>query len=75
MNQHQLQQMARAAGVPEQLSRDVVPGTRREPQLIRAIQRAQGMEDCFRTDRRYTCKNLACPWRGECMRLVARWLD
>lgn len=74
MNQQRLQQMARDAGIPEQFTW-VGSGARGEPQLIRAIQRAQGKEDCFRTDRRYTCKNLECPWRGDCMRLVARWLD
>ncbi len=44
-----------------------------EPKLIRAIQRAQGKEACFRTERRYLCKNQSCEWRKQCLRLVAHW--
>ncbi len=28
---------------------------------------------CFRSDERYFCHRHNCPWRRECLRLVAEW--
>lgn len=72
MDLHDLQQLAQQAGVSDQVTQGIY-GVGSAPQLVRAIQRAQGLEDCFRTDQRYLCKNGRCEWRDECLKLVARW--
>ena len=28
---------------------------------------------CFGTERRFTCEEVDCPWRVECMSLCAQW--
>ena len=28
---------------------------------------------CFGTERRFTCEEVDCPWRAECMSLCAEW--
>jgi hypothetical protein len=72
MSLNELTQLADRAGVFR-------PGTAlfdmplNEPKLIRAIQKAQGLDDCFRTDQRFFCKNEDCEWRDRCFKLVASW--
>jgi len=58
---------ARAGGV----SRAALLGS--NAVLIRTVQKAQGVDACFRTEKRYTCGERTCEWRGECCRLVAAW--
>lgn len=33
-----------------------------------------GHEPCFQTERRHTCGEAACAWRGECLFTRADWL-
>ncbi len=72
MNLHELHQLAEKVGVFD-TDAYAAYGFVSEPKLIRAIQRAQGKEACFRTEKRYLCKNQSCEWRKECLRLVAHW--
>ncbi|MBS1215016.1 MAG: hypothetical protein H6R26_3633 [Proteobacteria bacterium] len=72
MSLEELHELAEKAGVFS-ASAYAASGFVSEPKLIRAIQRAQGKEACFRTDKRYVCKQQSCEWRKECQRLVARW--
>lgn len=37
-------------------------------ELIKEIQRLEGNSQCFVTDRRYHCDQLACCWRSDCVR-------
>ncbi|OOZ35679.1 Rho termination factor N-terminal domain-containing protein [Solemya velesiana gill symbiont] len=39
----------------------------RKWELIRAIQRAEGNQDCFRTPVANDCNQVACLWRGDCV--------
>ena len=41
--------------------------------LIWAIQEAQGKEQCYLTDKRYTCDG-ECGWEDSCKKLTATWL-
>jgi hypothetical protein len=45
-----------------------------EVALVRAAQSARGMDTCFKTAKRLTCRDYNCEWRGECCRLMAAWL-
>ena len=62
-----LAETAMACGVP----RAALMGS--EVALVRAVQTAQGVDACFRSEKRLTCRELNCEWRGECCRLVAVW--
>jgi len=67
MNMEALQQLAHQMGLQEydnSSSRKV---------LIRAIQKQRGQEQCFLTDKRYTCDEV-CEWRENCQKLRAVWL-
>ena len=44
-----------------------------ESNLIRTIQTIHNQTPCFRSEVRYTCKNIDCEWLLECKRLVAEW--
>lgn len=33
-----------------------------------------GVNPCFRTEQRFVCQNNHCPWRAECLGMVAEWL-
>lgn len=35
-------------------------------ELVRAIQRAEGNEQCFETDNSATCGQIGCSWREDC---------
>jgi len=41
--------------------------------LVRAIQKEQGHEPCFATDKRDSCVK-SCQWRKQCKGLIAAWL-
>jgi len=41
--------------------------------LVRAMQKQQGHEPCFSTDKRYACNEL-CEWSADCKKLRAVWL-
>lgn len=41
--------------------------------MIRSIQKCQGAEPCFATDKRHDCAEI-CEWRRDCRQLVAAWL-
>jgi hypothetical protein len=72
MSVHELHQLAEKAGV---FASGNVPSYAMldEPKLIRAIQKAHGQDDCFRTDQRFFCRNQECEWRSKCLKLVASW--
>lgn len=42
-------------------------------ELVRAIQKGEGQDPCYMTDKRHLCWELNCEWRRECRRLVAEW--
>ena len=46
------------------------PGT---PSRIRRLQLQVGEEPCFRTEKRYTCRDQDCRFSAECRRRVASW--
>jgi hypothetical protein len=48
-------------------------GSTSEKLLVRAIQRQRGLEPCFATDKRYTCRE-ECEWCASCQKLKAVWL-
>jgi hypothetical protein len=39
----------------------------RKGEMIRAIQRAEGNQDCFGAAWRYDCPQLGCAWRADCL--------
>ena len=39
----------------------------RKAEVIRAIQRAEGHQDCFGSAWRYDCPWFDCCWRGDCL--------
>lgn len=54
-----------------QHSRGTRHRTRVTMEYVRNLQRRQGHEPCFFTEARFTCMEFDCPWRNDCMRLVA----
>jgi hypothetical protein len=48
--------------------------TRRAQELnVWAEQERANHLRCFGTERRFTCEEIGCPWRTECMSLCAEW--
>lgn len=47
------------------------PGTMNKPELIRAIQRAEGYSECFATKNINQCEHLDCLWRGDCTKSLS----
>jgi hypothetical protein len=45
----------------------VAAGKMGKTELIRAIQRAEGNNDCFAGDKVSDCDQLNCLWRGDCV--------
>lgn len=39
----------------------------RKGEMIRAIQRAEGNNDCFGSSWRFDCQQFDCCWRGDCL--------
>lgn len=39
----------------------------RKGELIRAIQRAEGNQDCFGAEGRFNCSEYQCSWREDCL--------
>jgi len=46
----------------------VVAGKMKKPDLIKAIQRAEGNNECFATDSVSSCGQMNCLWRADCMK-------
>lgn len=44
------------------------PGQIKKAELIRAIQRAEGNDDCFGTGQSQSCGQAGCLWRDDCIR-------
>ncbi len=44
------------------------------PGTIRQQQHLAEHEPCFATDKRYSCREYKCLWRGDCVKLIAAWL-
>lgn len=40
---------------------------RQKVDLVRAIQKAEGYEACFKTGKAHVCEQNACLWREECL--------
>ena len=45
---------------------DIKAGKMKKAELIRAIQRAEGNEDCFESGKAACCGQDACLWREDC---------
>ncbi len=58
MNMVELKVIARAHGIKV--------GTMRKAELIKAIQRAEGNEDCYATGKSHVCCQHDCLWRDDC---------
>lgn len=41
-------------------------GKRKKPELVRAIQSAEGIEQCFETGKYASCSQIGCSWREIC---------
>lgn len=67
MNIESLQQLASQTGLKHH------GHNTSQKMLILAIQKQRGEEQCFSTDKRYTC-NEVCEWRESCQKLRAVWL-
>ncbi len=48
------------------LENGVKPGRMNKTQLIRAIQKAEGNNDCFATSQAQLCGQVNCLWREDC---------
>ena len=48
--------------------RGVDPGRMRKDELIKAIQRAEGNNDCFGTVLTMECGQMSCLWRKDCLK-------
>jgi hypothetical protein len=67
MNLHEVQSIARAYGLPNAEQFFTESG------VIRAIQKAQGREPCFRSDDNIHCPERNCEFRKQCLKLTAAW--
>lgn len=62
----------RATHRAHKLGLDIDPATNHAA-LVRDIQRAEGKQPCFGTERRLGCRQ-ECEWARECRGLIAEWL-
>lgn len=67
MKREELIELARNLGVSEQYYHSAIK------RLIWAIQGAQGKDQCYLSDERYTCSG-DCKWDSSCKKLTASWL-
>jgi hypothetical protein len=44
-----------------------LPARMRKGEMIRAIQRAEGNQECFGAPWRFDCAQHGCCWRGDCL--------
>jgi len=44
------------------------PARMKKDELIKAIQRAEGNDDCFGASKSGECSQINCLWRGECLK-------
>ena len=50
------------------IQRGVAPGRMSKGDLIKAIQRAEGNNDCFGTALWMECGQMSCLWRKDCLK-------
>ena len=43
------------------------------PSRIRRLQLQEGKDPCFRSEKRYTCRDSSCRFAAQCVRRVASW--
>jgi hypothetical protein len=67
MRKDNLAVVAKMHGVP----RTALMGS--DVTLVRAIQKARGIDPCFRSEKRLNCREKGCEYRADCQRLVAEW--
>ena len=48
------------------LGTGIKPGCMKKLDLVRAVRRHEGNDDCFGTDRIRHCNEAGCLWRGDC---------
>jgi hypothetical protein len=48
--------------------RGIDPGRMRKDELIKAMQRAEGNNDCFGTALSIECGQVSCLWRTDCLK-------
>lgn len=63
----QIQSIARAKGIK--------PGKLKKQELIRSIQRQEGVFDCYATAYDGVCDQLDCAWREDCFKAARRRLS
>ena len=63
MKLQEIRDMARNAGLGS-------VGNMKKVDLVRQIQRQEGNSDCFATGQANQCGQMACLWRGDCLKLA-----
>lgn len=58
MNMQEIKAIAQQKGVKA--------GSLKKAELVRAIQRAEGNEECFAMGRSASCGQSECLWKGDC---------
>lgn len=51
--------------------RGIDPGRMRKDELIKAMQHAEGNNDCFGTTLSIECGQISCLWRKDCLKVKA----
>lgn len=46
----------------------IKPGKMKKADLVRAVQRKEGNEDCYASERAANCDQLECLWRKDCLK-------
>ena len=49
----------------------IKPGRMKKADLVRAVQRGEGNEDCYGSERAANCGQLECLWRKDCLKQAA----
>jgi hypothetical protein len=52
--------------------RGIKAGSMKKTELIRAIQRAEGYNDCFGTEHVKVCGQINCLWREDCLEVMKK---
>jgi len=61
-------------GTSYKLSKNIHANPAQRRLAIWKEQERLGINPCFRTEHRFVCQNDSCPWRTECLGMVAQWL-
>jgi len=56
----EIRERSAAIGLP-------LPAKMRKAEMIRAIQRGEGNPACFGAENRFSCPELNCCWRSDCL--------